>query len=571
MVGSCVLDSERGTMELAHLARLRLRLAARAARTFFRGSKLRVTVMSSAALVFWCLMFAMFLQVFLFLGRFEGLTEILSDYLFAFFFLALLAMMSISNAIICYSSFYRDEEASFLLSLPIHAESIFIYKGAESILFSAWGMGTLVMPMVLAYGIAQQVPWYFYVLSLLLAITMMGLPMVAGAIVALLVPLVVPRRRTLTLALFLAVVAGVLVLWVTFMLAQRPTVLLTEAGFKQIMDRIAFCQHWALPSYWVSEGILASGRAVPRRAVFLLLLLLSNVMFFAMLACRLGKSLYLPALASSQMRRSESRKIKAQSILDRLLAAVLFFLPVNLRLLVLKDAKTFRRDPTQWSQTLLFFGLLSLYVVNLPRFGFTTLAPYWQNLVALLNLGATCLTLSTLTSRFIYPQLSLEGRRIWIVGMIPMRRSTVLWGKFFFAAAGSLLLSGSLIVLSDMMLGLEGWIIAMHMLVVLCVCCGLNGLAVGLGAVYPNMRSDNPSQIVGSFGGTFNLVCSIFFILASLLLIAIPLHLHATGVLVGRDFHIVATVCLCLEVVLAAVACLVPMRAGIRAFERMEF
>ena len=30
----------------------------------------------------------------------------------------------------------------------------------------------------------------------------------------------------------------------------------------------------------------------------------------------------------------------------------------------------------------------------------------------------------------------------------------------------------------------------------------LNALAVGLGAVYPNFREDNPSKIVSGFGGT---------------------------------------------------------------------
>jgi len=557
--------------ELTQFAGLKLRLAVRTVRIFLTGSKLRSAVVGCAAVVFWLLMFGMFFDVFHFLGRFPGIADIITNYLFAFFFLALLVMMTISNAIICYISFYRNDEAAFLLAMPIRAESIFTYKGIESILFSAWGMGILVVPMILAYGITQHSPWYFYVLSLTLALLMMGLPMAGGAVTALLVPLVVPRRRKIVLALFVVAGAGLVILWGFSMLAQRPTRILTETGFKHIMNRIAFCQHWALPSYWVSEGILASARAVPRRSVFLLLLLLSNVMFLGLATLRLGKALYLRSWASAHQGGQESRPIKADSVLDRVLEGALFFLRGKLRLLVLKDVKTFRRDPAQWSQCLLFFGLLALYILNLPRFGFAALAPYWHSLVSLLNLGATCLTLSTLTSRFVYPQLSLEGRRIWIIGLVPMRRRTVLWSKFLFAAAGSVLVSGGLIALSDVMLGLASWTIALHMVVVLCVCCGLNGLAVGLGAVYPNMRSDNPSHIVSSFGGTLNLVCSILFILAAVILIAVPLHLHAVGKLVGPNFTLALAICLSLEVALASLTCLVPMTAGVHAFERMEF
>jgi ABC-2 type transport system permease protein len=155
--------------------------------------------------------------------------------------------------------------------------------------------------------------------------------------------------------------------------------------------------------------------------------------------------------------------------------------------------------------------------------------------------------------------------------MIPMRRSTLLWGKFFFSAAGSLAISAALIALSDVMLGLSGWVIATHMLVVLCVCCGLNGMAVGLGAVYPDVRTDNPSQIVSSFGGTLNLVCSIVFILTSVILMALPLQMQATGAATGKDFVALVALCLSLDVALALIACLVPMLAGIRAFRRMEF
>ena len=46
---------------------------------------------------------------------------------------------------------------------------------------------------------------------------------------------------------------------------------------------------------------------------------------------------------------------------------VFFFLPNPIRLLILKDLRTFRRDPAQWSQFLIFFGLLAFYFINIRR------------------------------------------------------------------------------------------------------------------------------------------------------------------------------------------------------------
>src|SRR4030067_704958 len=113
---------------------------------------------------------------------------------------------------------------------------------------------------------------------------------------------------------------------------------------------------------------------------------------------------------------------------------------VRLRLMLLKDCRLLRRDPVQWSQFLIFFGLLGLYFLNVDRFN----NPHsdisyltWINMVSFLNLAVVGLILSTFTTRFIYPMISLEGHCFWILGLLPMNRDTVLWSKFVFAALGS--------------------------------------------------------------------------------------------------------------------------------------
>ncbi|MFP4176640.1 MAG: putative ABC transporter permease subunit [Planctomycetota bacterium] len=557
--------------EILKLARLKIHLVIRAFLQFWSGSRLRRLVVGGAAVIFWFLMLGLFYQVFLFLEQFGDLSATLTNYMFAFLFLALLVMMGLSNAIICYTSLYRNDEAHFLMSLPLHLENVFAFKTVESILFSLWGMVMLVAPMILGYGIINAAPWYFYLMAAAFSVVFMGLPMELGSLAALFLPVLLPRRRKYVLAITGTAIGIMVVTWGLTLLGQRPRQLLTEAGLQQIMDRIAFCQHWALPSYWVSEGILAAGREELDQSFFLFSLLLSNVLFLGMVTLRLARSFYPRAWARAHSDAAGSRRIDIDNRLDRFLWGILRILPKRLRLLVLKDIRCFRRDPAQWSQVLLFFGLLGLYVLNLPRLGIANLAPYWHSLVSLLNLGAALLTLSTLTSRFIFPQLSLEGRRIWVLGLLPLKRSTILWGKFFFAAGGSFLISGGLIVLSDLMLGLDLWVLAVHLIVVAGACAGLNGLAVGFGAVYPNMRSDNPSEIVSGFGGTVNLLSSIFFILISLALVSVPLHLNAVDRLTGTSFRRIMFISLALQLFFSLCACIIPMVAGIRTFRRMDF
>ena len=49
----------------------------------------------------------------------------------------------------------------------------------------------------------------------------------------------------------------------------------------------------------------------------------------------------------------------------------------------------------------------------------------------------------------------------------------------------------------------------------------LNGLAVGLGVLFPNVKETNPNKIVSGFGGTLCFVLSSVYIIASLTLLII--------------------------------------------------
>src|SRR5262249_61454977 len=167
--------------------------------------------------------------------------------------------------------------------------------------------------------------------------------------------------------------------------------------------------------------------------------------------------------------RTARRRVGLYAI-DALFHRLFFFLPRPIRLLMLKDLRTFRRDPAQWSQFLIFFGLLAFYFLSIPRLGYGVQSPSWRNLVRFLNLSVTALILSTFTSRFIFPLLSLEGRNFWVLGLLPLKREAILWGKFAFASGISLVSTEALVILSDLMLRMGSPMIALHMGMVAVLC-----------------------------------------------------------------------------------------------------
>jgi len=176
--------------------------------------------------------------------------------------------------------------------------------------------------------------------------------------------------------------------------------------------------------------------------------------------------------------------------------------------------------------------------------------------------------LATVTTRFVFPLLSLEGRRFWFLGLAPVARRTILWSKFAFAFAGALVVTVPLVLASEWMLDLPGPTIWHHGLAIVFVCFGVSGLSVGLGAMFPNWREQNPSKIVSGFGGTLNLLLSVAFVVVMVVATALPYGIQLAQLGEGGTAVVWAAVAAGL---LSAVAGLVPMRLGLRALERLEF
>ena len=372
-------------------------------------------------------------------------------------------------------------------------------------------------------------------------------------------------------------------MWIGWSLLKGPqSDILTPGWFQEMLRRLRLTDRRLLPSWWLSSGLLEAARGAWSESVLFLALLISNALFCRQLAIGTAGRVYRAAYSRLYGKRV-SRRLTKVAWIDRAVLRSTPLLPVQMRLLIVKDLRLFRRDPVQWLQFLIFFALLFLYFINIRRFSYDVHYAGWVNMVSFLNVSVVGLLLSTFTTRFIFPMISLEGRRFWILGLLPLRRERILWSKFVFAAAGSILPCSGLILLSDLMLRVAPLIVASHQLTCVILCLGLSGIAVGLGARLPNLRQQSPSRIAAGFGGTLNLVVSTLYILVIVLLTALPIHFYLVAQLAGvtanaqDGVYVQWWLKLWLaagfvgSIVLGAVATFVPLRIGLRAFRQMEF
>jgi len=486
------------------------------------------------------LSFLLFYGGLRFIAKFPGLGALLTERLMYTLFAFLFALLLLSNLVISYTNLFRNRETIFLMSLPVPAQTIFRWKFIESTLLASWAFLFLIAPLLAAFGLVRGVPWHFYVMTPVLIAMFIVLPAVLGAAVAIVVGRFLDRR---SFQIALVTTGLVLLALVAFWWKAQPVddELLdkrTLEALDQLLTKTRFTMFPFLPSYWLSSAVLQWAEGILRGAAFYAMVLLSYTLFFGSLAFTRFGSLFYDTASAVQSRVGGGFKLgwfrtgrtsgNTAGLLESIFSKF-FWLDRGMRALAVKDLRMFWRDTTQWGQSVMLFGLLGMYIINLRNFTHQLTSPFWVNTVAYLNLAACSLNLATVTTRFVFPQFSLEGQRLWIVGMSPMGLERVVKAKYWLASTLSLTVTLTLITLSCYLLQMPWGRVALFGAVVTVMTFTLNGVATGLGVLYPNLKEANPGKIVSGFGGTLCLVLSSVYILASIALLVfgtIGLHWH---------------------------------------------
>jgi ABC-2 type transport system permease protein len=537
-------------------------------------SLLLTTIISLFVVSYLVLSFWLFYYALKFIAKFPGLGAVLTERLLYVLFAFLFGLLLLSNLVISYTNLFRNRETAFLLTLPVSTQTIFRWKFIESMMLASWAFLFLIAPLLVAFGLVREVPWHFYVVTILLIGLFIVLPGVIGAWIAILVGRFLDRRN-----FQIAIVATAVILlalaafwWKTQSATNDVLDKRTLEALDQLLAKTRFTMFPFLPSFWLSSAILQWAEGILRGAMFFSLVLLSNTLFFGGIAfTRFGDLIYNTASAV-QSRAGGGLKINlfrpsdnprpSPGLLEKIAARFTCF-DEAIRALAVKDVRMFWRDTTQWGQSVMLFGLLGVYIVNLRSFTHQLSSPFWINLVAFLNLGACSLNLATVTTRFVFPQFSLEGRRLWIIGMAPLGLERVIKAKYWLSSLLSLIVTLGLITLSCWLLGMTWDNVVFFGAVVAVMTFALNGLAIGLGVLYPNLKEANPGKIVSGFGGTLCLVLSFLYILASVLLLAFGtfgLHGHASWA-VGS---------ILVFVLLSAMIGWLPLRWGLQHLKNFE-
>jgi ABC-2 type transport system permease protein len=552
--------------------RLRWRLVRNAGTQLFGNSRMRLVSMLLCSVLVW---FAVFGVAYYGFGRLveDQIPPLILELLFNAMFVTLGGMLVFSTGLVLYAGLFTSAEARFLLATPARADQVFAMKFQSAVAFSSWAFVVLGGPILIAYGIQYEAPWYFYLLLPVFFLGFVLLPGGAGGVLCLLFVNFFPHRRKQALATVLLVLAALLGYWLYHTLSAARAGFAERDKLQGLFDMFTVGRGDLSPSDWMARGLLSLGQGEFAAALRPMALLWSNGLMLYVVAAYAAKRLYRRGF-NRMATGGDLRHRYGGSWADRVVEALVFYLDRRTRILIVKDFRTFRREPAQVGQLVIFTGLLLLAVVNSRQFFDADIPAAYQQGLSLLNMGATGLLMCAYLGRFIYPLISLEGRKFWILGLLPLKREQILWGKFAFAVTGSVLLAGAVVLLSDVLLQMPTVAVGVHLLTVVLLGVGLSGLSVGLSAWLPNFRETDASKIVLGFGGTVNMLVGLGYLVLVIAAACGPFHAASAAANLDGGAGAVpgwAFAGLPVAVGLAAAATVVPMRVGGRHLRTVEF
>jgi ABC-2 type transport system permease protein len=536
------------------------------------GVGLRVVLLGFLAGGFWAGVFGIVHRVLRYFRGVADIGDLLSTKLLGLALLAFSSILLLSNVITALSSFFLAKDLDLLAASPVHSIRFYLAKLVETMLHSSWMVALLAVPLFAAYGIVYGGGPLWPLVVLAAFIPFLVLPAVVGSALTLLLVNVVPARRAKEL-LSLIVIGAIGTLALLLRMAQ-PERLIRPEGFRPLADFVAMLQAPTsplLPSEWAMRMLMnwLLRVADPWPVVALwgtaaAALVVGGVLF---------RWLYRPAFSKAQEGAPPGG---GGGRWAAALGSLLRGLPAERREFILKDARLFFRDPTQWSQLILLGVLVLVYLFNiqaLPLFSGEGVPTPVVTLVAFLNLGLAGFVLAAIAARFQFPSVSLEGRQMWLLRSSPLDLRSMLWSKYWIGTVPLLILALAITLITSAILRASLFITLVSAGTMVLFTLAASALALSFGAFYPRFDTENAAQIPTSFGGLVYMMTSVILLALVIMLeapaVATRIQAEQAGATVAWGVGLLGP--LAAAVVLCVAATLLPLRLALARMEGLEF
>jgi len=520
-IDKCILKFYDRIMTL-FLIKIRL---LRAFKSISSTRKSNLIVYSLVFSIFLSGVFLFFFRIFLFLAPIEVIGTIIADKLITYSFFIFTLLLFMSNGITALSTLYHSKELDYLHSTPLQPFCIFSLKLIETAFYSSWATLIGGLPIILSYLIAFSSFHIKIILIIFPLLTFIFIPSGLGVSTIIILKRINPRWTIKQLAAGLGTLSALYV----FIYIQTtpynfnvPDTLNLEA-INQFVQSLKVSNPY-FPNEWFYKCVSALANNNFEIFIKNLTLLLSGSLISISLAFLLSNLFYRTSWMSAES-NSGSFLIHKKLLSNKL--------PTILNILQ-KDIKIFLRSPLQWSQLMIIGVLLIVYTFSLRRTPLYVRDPFWLSVLALVNTGFIGYITATLSLRFVYPGISLEGRTWWSLRSVPLSSELILHSKSILFFLINFLIAEAVIILSNFILVRYAIIVLLSAVLSAIFSFVSVYLNVSMGTLFADFKETNPAKIASGTGGLLTAAINLLYIAISMVLFATPISIYIKNRLEGN-------------------------------------
>jgi len=436
--------------------------------------------------------------------------------------------VNLGNMIVCYATLYKSEEVAFLMGLPVAHHTIFAAKFIDNFFYSSSTLLLLGLALLLGYGSYFGMSAWFYFFTF--AAVLLPFMLCAGLIAVIILMVLVRVASRVGIRWLLGFIMTVYLSAIYLYFAAVNPVSMVQEVMKHYPNVNAYFGYLDppfvryLPNHWVSEFLYWSVNGEPARATWHLVTLYCILATLLLCAGIVARSYYYKSWVSA----SEAGTPNGGRPLMVPVRVMDFgregYLSRPFDVLLRRDFWAFFREPSQWLHLLLMIVLLLVFLVSMSSLELRLTQPFLQTVSYLVVFLFDGFLIASISLRFVFPAISLEGDAFWCVRSAPVNLRKLYWQKFGVAFGLIVTIAEILSIASTTMLRGSPLLITAGAVATALVALGLTALNLGAGAYFATFREKNPIRIASSQGASLTFLAGMVYLGAVVAILVIPLN-----------------------------------------------
>lgn len=436
--------------------------------------------------------------------------------------------VNIGNIVVSYSTFFKSKEVEFLITRPISFVKIFFIKFFDNFFYSSSTLLLMVTAALAGYVSYFKLSWFFVPFAVVvLILPFMFIAGTLGAIILLIIMRFAAsfgiKKVLLTISVFYSAAI------ILFYIFSSPVQLVIKVFeyFPNINNYFGFLEspivkflpnHWVADSlYWISAGKhYAAGWSA-------FLLIVFAVLFFLFALFLSKKWFYKTWLIFLNLSNELSIKKKKyrQSIFSFEKSSTL---KPKREALIKREILMFVREPSQWSHFLVMTFLITVFVLSISNIDIMLLNAYniyLKTLIYLVIYLFNVFLIASMSLRFIFPLVSLEGETIWKIRSAPLNYKKLMLTRLAIYFQVIFIIGQMLNFVSNYQFSIV--LATISQLNTAFVTITLVSFNFGMGAAYANYKERNPIRVASSQGASLTFLFTIIYLVFLIILMFAPL------------------------------------------------